>query len=184
MIDTLDPDDKLLNGFMVAIDASRERLPRRVAWNTLTQASARVVTLALSVLTTVLPTRHLGVSGYGVYVTVTVYLSFFAVFFHAGVTDVVVRMLGLWRCTRPVRDAIGLRIVLHGSDRRARRRVSLSLSDGVPEDKTIRHAIAVGLPLRTSRPRPSSATTALLQARLEMTARRPRRSPASLRGWA
>ena len=88
-------------------------LPRRVAWNTLTQATARVVTLALSVLTTVLLTRHLGVSGYGVYVTVTVYLSFFAVFFDAGVTTLVVRTLSTDQSrTDLFRDAIGLRIVL------------------------------------------------------------------------
>ena len=50
-------------------------LARRVAWNTIAQAAARVGTLALAVLVTVLLTRHLGVSGYGVYVTVTVYVT-------------------------------------------------------------------------------------------------------------
>jgi O-antigen/teichoic acid export membrane protein len=142
-------------------------LTRRVAWNTLTQASARVVTLALSVLTTVLLTRHLGVAGYGVYVTVTVYLSFFAVFFDAGVTTLVVRTLSTDESRSDLfREAIGLRIVL--SIPIALVAVGLgSVFYGGADDKTIRYAIAVGLPLVLSISI-SSAVTAVLQARLQM----------------
>src|SRR5919204_5798770 len=89
------------------------KLARRVAWNTIAQAGARVVTLGLAVVTTVLLTRHLGVSGYGVYVTVTVYVPFFALFFDGGLGTFVVRSLSTGRA-RPdlFREAIGLRLVL------------------------------------------------------------------------
>ncbi len=88
-------------------------LARRVAWNTIAQATARVGTLALSVLVTVLLTRHLGVSGYGVYVTVTVYVPFFALFFDSGVTTLVVRSLSNQpERTGLFREALGLRVVL------------------------------------------------------------------------
>src|SRR3954447_5349331 len=118
-------------------------LTRRVAWNTLTQASARAVTLALSVVTTVLLTRHLGVSGYGVYVTVTVYLSFFAVFFDAGVTTLVVRALSTDETRSELfREAIGLRITLAVPIAVLAVGVA-SLFYGGADDETIRYAIAV-----------------------------------------
>ena len=142
-------------------------LPRRVAWNTLTQATARVVTLALSVLTTVLLTRHLGVSGYGVYITVTVYLSFFAVFFDAGVTTLVVRTLSTDESrTDLFRDAIGLRIALAVPIALLALGIS-TLFYGSADESTIRYAIALGLPLILTIS-VSSSVTALLQARLEM----------------
>src|SRR5881396_3408104 len=88
-------------------------LARRVAWNTIAQAAARVGTLALSVLVTVLLTRHLGVSGYGVYVTVTVFVPFFVLLFDAGVTTLVVRSLSIEpERTGLFREALGLRIVI------------------------------------------------------------------------
>src|SRR5947207_14055822 len=88
-------------------------LARRVAWNTIAQAAARVGTLALAVLVTVLLTRHLGVSGYGVYVTVTIYVPYFALFFDSGVTTLVVRSLS----NDPermdlLRESLGLRLAL------------------------------------------------------------------------
>src|SRR5436189_153809 len=88
-------------------------LAHRVAWNTIAQAAARVGTLALAVLVTVLLTRHLGVSGYGAYVTVTIYVPFFALFFDSGVTTLVVRSLS----NDPermdlLREALGLRLAL------------------------------------------------------------------------
>jgi O-antigen/teichoic acid export membrane protein len=142
-------------------------LPRKVAWNTLTQATARTLTLALSVLTTVLLTRHLGVSGYGVYVTVTVYLSFFALFFDAGVTTLVVRTLSTDEARIDLfREAVGLRIVLSFPIAL----VALGLAFlfyGGADGHTTRTAIALGLPLVLSIS-VSSAVTALLQARLQM----------------
>jgi len=142
-------------------------LPRKVAWNTLTQATARSVTLALSVLTTVLLTRHLGVSGYGVYVTVTVYLSFFALFFDAGVTTLVVRTLSTDSARIDLfREAVGLRVVLSFPIAL----VALGLAFlfyGGADGHTTRTAIAIGLPLVLSIS-VSSAVTALLQARLQM----------------
>jgi O-antigen/teichoic acid export membrane protein len=142
-------------------------LPRRVAWNTLTQATARAVTLGLSVLTTVLLTRHLGVSGYGVYVTVTVYLSFFALFFDAGVTTLVVRTLSTdERRIDLFREAIGLRIVLAVPIALLALVIALLVYGGA-DDETTRYAIAIGLPLVLSIS-VASAVGALLQARLQM----------------
>jgi O-antigen/teichoic acid export membrane protein len=142
-------------------------LPRRVAWNTLTQATARAVTLGLSVLTTVLLTRNLGGSGYGVYVTVTVYLSFFALFFDAGVTTLVVRTLSTdERRIDLFREAIGLRIVLAVPIALLALVIALLVYGGA-DDETTRYAIAIGLPLVLSIS-VASAVGALLQARLQM----------------
>jgi len=142
-------------------------VPRRVAWNTLAQAAGRVITLVLSVVTTVLLTRHLGVSDYGVYVTVTVYVPFFALFFDAGITTLAVRSLS----TDPsrgelFREALGLRLALALP-------VTLlafalaSLLYGGGDDATTRNAIAIGLPIILFMTT-SSATSVIFQARLEM----------------
>jgi O-antigen/teichoic acid export membrane protein len=142
-------------------------VPRRVAWNTIAQTAARILTLALSVLTTSLLTRHLGVSGYGVYVTVTVYLPFFALFFDVGLTTYVVRSLSADRTPSGLfREALGLRIVLTVP-------VTLlafvlaALIYGSGNGTTTRNAIAIGLPIILFATA-ASATSALFQARLEM----------------
>ena len=142
-------------------------VPRRVAWNTVSQAAARVVTLALSVLTTVLLTRHLGVSGYGVYVTVTVYVPFFALFFDAGLTTYVVRSLATEEEAGDLfREALGLRIALAVPVTLIAFALALLFYGGA-DDATTRNAIAIALPIiffATT----ASATSALFQARLQM----------------
>src|SRR5919109_5676528 len=116
---------------------------RRVAWNTLTQAGARIVTLGLAVLITSVLTRHLGVSGYGVYVTVTVYVPFFALFFDAGLTTFVVRSLATDpRRTELFREALALRLALAlGITVLAFALVPLLYAGG--DEATTRNAIAI-----------------------------------------
>ena len=140
-------------------------LPRRVAWNTVAQAAARVVTLALSVLTTFLLTRHLGVSGYGVYVTVTVYVPFFALFFDAGLGTFVVRSLSAGRApTDLFREALGLRLALALPVTL----LAFAIAALFYEDKpTTRNAIAIALPIILFAT-VAFATTVLFQVRLRM----------------
>ena len=140
---------------------------RRVAWNTVAQAAARMVTLALSVLTTYLLTRHLGVSGYGVYVTVTVYVPFFALFFDGGLGTFVVRSLSTGRA-RPdlFREALGLRLVLAVPVTLFAFGLAVLVYRG-GDDATTRNAIAIGLPIILFAT-VASATTVLFQARMEM----------------
>jgi O-antigen/teichoic acid export membrane protein len=140
---------------------------RRIAWNTLVQSGGRVITLVLSVLTTVLLTRHLGVSDYGVYVTVTVYVPFFALFFDAGITTLVVRSLSGDPSRRELlREALGLRIAL-ALPVTLLAFVLAALLYGGGDDKTTRNAIAIALPIIVFMT-VSSATSALFQARLSM----------------
>src|ERR687888_1701689 len=142
-------------------------LARRVAWNTIAQAAARVVTLALSVLTTVLLTRHLGVSGYGAYVTVTVYVPFFALFFDSGVTTLVVRSLSTDPSrTDLFREALGLRLALSLPVALLAYGIALLLYGG-SADAPIREGIVIGLPviLLSSA---SSTLTAQFQARVRV----------------
>src|SRR6266480_1761353 len=142
-------------------------LARRVAWNTIAQATARVGTLALSVLVTVLLTRHLGVSGYGAYVTVTVYVPFFALFFDSGVTTLVVRSLSTDPSrTDLFREALGLRLALSLPVALLAYGIALLLYGG-SADTPIREGIVIGLPviLLSSA---SSTLTAQFQARLRM----------------
>jgi O-antigen/teichoic acid export membrane protein len=85
---------------------------RRIAWNTSVQTAARVGTLTLAVLTTALLTRHFGVGGYGTYVTVTVYVMFFAVFFDWGITTLLSRELAVDPDPRLFGAALALRTAL------------------------------------------------------------------------
>lgn len=140
-------------------------LPRRVAWNTIAQGAARAVTLALSVLTTYLLTRHLGVSGYGVYVTVTVYVPFFALFFDAGLGTFVVRALSTGRASGDLfREALGLRLALAVPVTL----LAFALAALFYADKTTtRNAVAIALPIIVFTT-VTAATTVLFQVRLQM----------------
>src|SRR5207247_7300169 len=125
------------------------------------QAVARLVSLTLAVATTFLLTRHLGVSGYGVYVTVTVYVPFFVVFFDAGMTLYVVRSLSIDQTRGDVfREALGLRIALALPMTLVAFGVAVAIYGGVTLN-----AIAIALPLILFMT-VASATTALFQARL------------------
>jgi len=142
-------------------------MPRRVAWNTLVQAFGRIITLVLSILTTVLLTRHLGVSDYGVYVTVTVYVPFFALFFDAGITTLVVRSLSADPSRGELfREALGLRLALALPVTLLAFALAALLYGG-GDDATTRNAIAIGLPIIVFMT-VSSATSAVFQARLSM----------------
>jgi O-antigen/teichoic acid export membrane protein len=86
---------------------------RQVAWNTVSQTVARAGVLGLAVVTTSLLTRHLGVSSYGDYIIVSVYISLFAILFDWGISTMLARELP--RVDDPqelVGKAIALRIVL------------------------------------------------------------------------
>ena len=142
-------------------------LSRRVAWNTVAPAGARIVTLALSILTTFLLTRHLGVSGYGVYVTVTVYIPFFALFFDTGITTFVVRSLSTDGARSDLfREALGLRLALAVPVTLLAFALAALLYGGGGE-ATTRNAIAIGLPIIVFATA-TSATSVLFQARLQM----------------
>jgi O-antigen/teichoic acid export membrane protein len=142
-------------------------VPRRVAWNTSAQAAARLVTLALSVLTTYLLTRHLGVSGYGVYVTVTAYLPFFALLIDAGITTLVVRSLSAGNARRDLfRESLGLRLALALAAMVVAFALAMLLYGGA-NDSVTRTAIAIGLPMILFATA-ASATNGLFQARLQM----------------
>lgn len=140
-------------------------LTRRVAWNTVAQAAARIATLALSVLTTFLLTRHLGVSGYGVYVTVTVYVPFFALFFDAGLGTFVVRSLSAGRASSDLfREALGLRLALALPVTL----LAFAIAALFYGDKTTTlTAIAIALPIIVFAT-VAFATTVLFQVRLQM----------------
>jgi O-antigen/teichoic acid export membrane protein len=86
---------------------------RQVAWNTMAQTAARFGVLGLGVVTTALLTRHLGVSSYGDYIVVSVYISLFAVLFDLGVSTMLARELP--RSEDPdgmIGIALGLRLAL------------------------------------------------------------------------
>jgi O-antigen/teichoic acid export membrane protein len=126
-----------------------------------------MVTLTLSIVTTVLLTRHLGVAGYGVYVTMTVYVPFFALFFDAGVTTYVVRSLSVDdKRTDLFREALGLRLALSVPATLLALGIAALVYQGAG-DATIRNAIAIGSPIILFMS-VSSAITALFQARLQM----------------
>jgi O-antigen/teichoic acid export membrane protein len=86
---------------------------RQVAWNTAAQTAARFGVLGLGVVTTGLLTRHLGVSSYGDYIIVSVYVSLFAVLFDWGIPTMLARELP--RVGEPdelVSKALALRVTL------------------------------------------------------------------------
>jgi O-antigen/teichoic acid export membrane protein len=86
---------------------------RQVAWNTAAQTVARAGVLGLGVVTTTLLTRYLGVSSYGDYIIVSVYISLFAVVFDWGIPTMLARELP--RVDRPdelVGKALTLRFAL------------------------------------------------------------------------
>jgi O-antigen/teichoic acid export membrane protein len=86
---------------------------RKVAWNTIAQALARTLALGLAIVVTALLTRHFGVAGYGSYITVTVYVSFFALFFDWGIATMLARELAAeGRSPSLVARALTLRLVL------------------------------------------------------------------------
>jgi O-antigen/teichoic acid export membrane protein len=69
--------------------------------------------LVLAVVVTALLTRHLGVATYGSYITVTVYVAFFALFFDWGISTMLARELAaVGDSPRLVAHALGLRLAL------------------------------------------------------------------------
>ena len=87
---------------------------RQVAWNTVAQALARVVTAAFGAVTVVLLTRHLGVDGYGSYVAATAYALLLTAFADWGIATLLARDLSQqWdRAQGTVANALALRLFL------------------------------------------------------------------------
>src|SRR5689334_20988203 len=142
-------------------------IARRVAWNTAAQSAARIGALALSLLTNYLLTRHLGVSGYGVFVTVTVYATFFGSVFDLGISQFVARELASGAATeRLFQEGLGLRIALAVPIALLALGVALLLYNG-PHDADLRRGIALALPV-VALMGIVSVATALFQARLLM----------------
>ena len=69
------------------------RTAKTVAWNTFVQGLAKALSLVLSLGVTMLLTRHLGVAGYGSFVAVFVYMTFFASFADWGTQTILIREL-------------------------------------------------------------------------------------------
>jgi O-antigen/teichoic acid export membrane protein len=85
-------------------------LARRVAWNTAAQIGARIATLAISFVSTVLLTRYLGVEGYGDFTAALVYVGLYFVFFDLGTYPLLVRQLS--QNVAPAHELIGKALVL------------------------------------------------------------------------
>jgi O-antigen/teichoic acid export membrane protein len=123
-------------------------LGRRVAWNTIAQAAARIVGLALALVTVILVTRHLGVRGYGNLTSVLVYLSLAGVFFDWGIPTLLVRRISQ-RTASPA-DAIGTAVALRFVLAVAVAALALALAFAIynsPGDRAVRSGIAIGVPM-------------------------------------
>jgi O-antigen/teichoic acid export membrane protein len=68
-------------------------LATKVAYNTIVQIISKVVTTALGLLVVAVMTRYLGTAGFGEYVTIITFLSFFGIMADLGLTLVTVQMI-------------------------------------------------------------------------------------------
>jgi len=121
-------------------------LGRRVAWNTVAQAGARFVGLALALVTVTLVTRHLGVAGYGDLTAVLVFLSLATVFFDWGIPTLLVRQMSQ-RTASPahvIGVALALRFLLAIVVAGLAILVAAAIYQSADE-RAIRNGIAIGL---------------------------------------
>jgi O-antigen/teichoic acid export membrane protein len=119
---------------------------RQVAWNTVSQTAARAGVLGLGVVTTTLLTRYLGVSSYGDYIIVSVYISLFAVVFDWGIPTMLARELP--RVENPdelVGKALALRLTLAVPVSLAAAAFAFLLYGGEGEEQA-RNGILIALP--------------------------------------
>ena len=141
---------------------------QKVAWNTLALVAARVVTLALTLVGTVLLTRYLGVDGYGDFTAVIVYISLFSVLFDLGIVTLLVRELAQEPTSEValVGKVLTLRLLLAVGVGVLAAALAPVLYPG-PEHDQLRLGIAVALPtiLFSSI---ASTLTAVFQARLKL----------------
>jgi len=140
---------------------------RQVAWNTIAQVAARAAVLAAAVVTTGVLTRYLGVSGYGDYVIVSVYVSFFSLVFDWGIPTMIARELPR---TKGAAELLGTAISL---------RLALALPVGAlaaagafaiyggEDDRRVRLGVLIALPTIVA-VAASTTLSALFQARLRM----------------
>ena len=143
-------------------------IARQVAWNTIAQALARSLVLLLSIATTVLLTRRLGVEGYGDFVTITVYVALFAVLFDWGITALLAREIAQRSgdAGMLMGKALGLRLLLALPVASAAAAIALAVYGG--EGRTpVRIGIQVCLPVILFSAA-SNTLAALFQARLRM----------------
>lgn len=140
---------------------------RQVAWNTIAQVIARTAVLAAAVVTTGVLTRYLGVSGYGDYVIVSVYISFFSLVFDWGIPTMVARELP--RTTRPAEllgTAISLRLALALPVGALAAAAAFAVYGG-EDDRRVRLGVLIALPTILA-VAASTTLSALFQARLRM----------------
>ncbi len=69
------------------------RLSTRVAHNTIIQITGKVISTVLGLITIAIMTRYLGQTGFGEYITVITFLSFFAVIADFGLTLITAQMI-------------------------------------------------------------------------------------------
>jgi O-antigen/teichoic acid export membrane protein len=68
-------------------------LTKKIAFNTATQISGKIISTVLGLFSLALITRYLGLSGFGEYITIVNFLTFFAVISDLGLTLVTVQMI-------------------------------------------------------------------------------------------
>lgn len=123
-----------------------EGLGRRVAWNTVAQAAARIVGLLLALVAVVLVTRHLGVAGYGDLTAVLVFLSLATVFFDWGIPTLLVRQLSQQAASPG--DVIGAALTLRFLLSLVVAGLAMAVAVGIyhhPDERAVRNGIAIGL---------------------------------------
>jgi O-antigen/teichoic acid export membrane protein len=119
---------------------------RQVAWNTIAQTAARAGVLAFGLVTTILLTRYLGVSSYGDYIVVSVYISLFAIVFDWGIPTMLAREMP--RVQNPdelAGKALTLRLALTGPVCLAAAALAFVLYGGEGEEQA-RNGILLALP--------------------------------------
>jgi O-antigen/teichoic acid export membrane protein len=140
---------------------------RQVAWNTIAQVAARAAVLALAVVTTGVLTRYLGVSGYGDYVIVSVYVSFFGLVFDWGIPTMIARELPRTpRAAELLGTALALRMALALPVGALAAAVAFSIYGG-EDDRQVRLGVLIALPTILA-VAASTTLSALFQARLRM----------------
>lgn len=137
---------------------------RSVAWNVASQSAARVVTLALSLGTTMLLTRHFGVDAYGALVTVLAYVSFVSFFFDWGTQTSLVRALagGGVSPRELLGKALVLRLLLSGLAAGAGAALLPVLYPGRPDVRMAGFVLLASLPPNAA----ASTLESVFQARL------------------
>jgi len=88
-------------------------LAKKIAFNTITQISGKIISTVLGLFSLALITRYLGLSGFGQYITVVNFLTFFAVIADLGLTLVTVQLISHHGADEKkiINNLFGLRLV-------------------------------------------------------------------------